>query len=68
MLRILGRLIALAGIVEAARRFAKDNPEVVGKIVDQAGRLVDQVTKGRFSNQIDGVVRKVQDTTGRGSV
>jgi MT0933-like antitoxin protein len=68
VLRMLGRLIALAGVVEAARRFAKQNPEVVGKIVDQAGRLVDQVTKGRFSNQIDGVVRKVQDTTGRGSV
>ena len=65
---MLGRLIALAGVVEAARRFAKQNPEVVGKLVDQAGRLVDQVTKGRFSDQIDGAVRKVQDTTGQGSV
>ncbi len=67
MLGMLGRLIALAGVVEAARRFAKQNPEVVGKIVDQAGRLIDQVTKGRFSTQIDGVVSKVQDTAGRGS-
>jgi hypothetical protein len=67
MLGMLGRLIALAGVVEAARRFAKNNPAVVGKIVDQAGRLVDQATKGRFSNQIDGAVRKVRDTTGRGS-
>jgi MT0933-like antitoxin protein len=67
VLRLLGRLIALAGVVEAARRFAKQNPEVVGKIADQAGRLIDQVTKGRFSTQIDGVVSKVQDTAGRGS-
>jgi hypothetical protein len=67
MLGMLGRLIALAGVVEAARRFAKNNPEAFGKIVNQAGRLVDQATKGRFSNQIDGAVRKVQDTTGRGS-
>jgi hypothetical protein len=33
MLGILGRLIALAGVIEAARRFAKKNPETVGKIV-----------------------------------
>ena len=43
MLRMLGRLIALAGVVEAARRFAKQNPEVVGKLVDQAGRLAFQL-------------------------
>ncbi|MGH3718424.1 MAG: antitoxin [Pseudonocardiaceae bacterium] len=67
MLGILGRLIALAGVVEAARRFAKNNPATVGKIADQAGRLVDQLTKGKFSSQIDGAVRKVQDSTGRGS-
>jgi MT0933-like antitoxin protein len=67
MLGILGRLIALAGVVEAARRFAKNNPALVGKIVGQTGHLVDQLTKGKFSNQIDGAVRKVQDTTGRGS-
>ncbi|MBV8539595.1 MAG: antitoxin [Pseudonocardiales bacterium] len=64
---ILGRLIALAGVVEAARRFAKNNPAAVGKIADQAGRLVDQFTKGKFSDQIDGAVRKVQDATGRDS-
>lgn len=67
MLGMLGRLIALAGVIEAARRFAKKNPETVGKIVSQAGRLVDQATKGKFSGQIDGVVRKVQDATGRSS-
>ncbi|MGH3773404.1 MAG: antitoxin [Pseudonocardiaceae bacterium] len=67
MLGMLGRIIALAGVVGAARRFAKNNPAVVGKIADQAGRLVDQLTKGKFSNQIDGAVRKVQGSTGRDS-
>ena len=67
MLGMLGRLIALAGVIEAARRFAKNNPEAVGKIAGQAGRLVDQFTKGKFSDQIDDAVRKVHDVTGRGS-
>jgi antitoxin protein of toxin-antitoxin system len=67
MLGMLGRLIALAGVIEAARRFAKNNPETVGKIAGQAGRLVDQFTQGKFSDQIDGAVRKVHDVTGRGS-
>jgi len=66
MLGKLGKLVVLAGAVEAARRYAKTNPDAVGKIADQAGLLVDQCTKGKFSNQIDGAVRKVQDTTGRG--
>jgi MT0933-like antitoxin protein len=67
MLGMLGRLITLAGAIEAARRFVKNNPETVGKIAGQAGRFVDEFTKGRFSNQIDGAVRKVQNATGRGS-
>ncbi|MDQ3761035.1 MAG: antitoxin [Actinomycetota bacterium] len=63
----LGRMVVLAGAVEAARRYAKNNPEAVGKIADQAGRFVDQCTKGKYHSQIDGAVRKVQDATGRGS-
>lgn len=67
MLGKLGKLVVLAGAVEAARRYAKTNPEAVGKVASQAGRLVDGCTKGKFSSQIDGIVRKVQDATGRGS-
>jgi antitoxin protein of toxin-antitoxin system len=67
MLGKLGKLVVLAGAVEAARRYAKTNPDAVGKVADQAGRFVDGCTKGRFSSQIDGVVRKVQEATGRGS-
>jgi hypothetical protein len=60
MLGKLGKLIVLAGAVEAARRYAKANPEAVGKIANQAAGLVDQATGGKYHDQIDGVVRKLQ--------
>jgi hypothetical protein len=67
MLRKLGALVVLAGAVEVARRYTKANPAVVGKLADQAGQLVDQCTKGKYSDQIRGAVGKVQDVTGGGS-
>ncbi len=63
MLGKLGKLIVLAGIAEAARRYVKDNPDAVGKIAGAAAGLVDQATGGKFHNQIDGVVRKVVEAT-----
>ncbi|MGH3774423.1 MAG: antitoxin [Pseudonocardiaceae bacterium] len=65
MLRRLGKLVALAGIAQAAVRYAKSNPDKVNKIADQAGRFVDERTKGKYHSQIDGAVRKVQDATNR---
>lgn len=60
MLGKLGKLVVLAGAVEGARRFAKANPEAAANIAAQAAGLVDQLTKGKFHGQIDGVVRKIQ--------
>lgn len=65
MLRKLGKLVALAGIAQAALRYAKSNPDQVNKIAGQAGRFVDERTKGKYHSQIDGAVRKVQDATNR---
>ncbi|MGH3901149.1 MAG: antitoxin [Pseudonocardiaceae bacterium] len=65
MLRRLGKLAALAGIAQAACRYAKNNPDKVNRIADQAGRFVDERTKGKYHSQIDGAVRKVQDATNR---
>lgn len=65
MLRRLGKLVALAGIVQAACRYAKNNPDKVNKLADQAGRFVDERTKGKYHGQIDGAVRKVQNVTNR---
>lgn len=61
----LGKLAVLAGAVEAARRYAKENPDKVSKAAGQAGRFVDQRTNGKYSSQIQGAVRKVQDATRR---
>lgn len=63
MLGKLGKLIVLAGLVEAGRRFAKSNPDAVAKIAGTAGGLVDQATGGKYQSQIDDVVRKVVDAT-----
>ncbi|MCA1604000.1 MAG: antitoxin, partial [Acidobacteria bacterium] len=57
----LGKLAALAGAGAAARKFLRENPDKVNKFADQAGRFVDQRTKGRYHSQIGGVVRKVKD-------
>jgi hypothetical protein len=65
MLRKLGKLVALAGIAQAVCRYAKNNPDKVNKAADQAGRFVDERTKGKYHSQIDGAVRKVQDATNR---
>ncbi|MGH3871168.1 MAG: antitoxin [Pseudonocardiaceae bacterium] len=67
MFRKLGKLIALAGIAQAACRYAKNNPDKVNTMADQAGRFVNERTKGKYHSQIDGAVRKVQDATNRGS-
>jgi hypothetical protein len=60
---MLRKLIALAGTAEVARRYARKNPEKVNKLADQAARFVDTRTKGKYHNQIDGAVRKVQQVT-----
>lgn len=62
MLIKLKRLIVLAGLVEGARRFAKANPEAAAAIATQACGLVDKLTQGRFHDQIEGVVAKLQSS------
>ncbi|MGH3765553.1 MAG: antitoxin [Pseudonocardiaceae bacterium] len=60
MLGKLRKLLVLVGLVEGARRFAKANPEAAAQIAAQVAGLVDNLTKGKFHNQIDGLVRKLQ--------
>jgi hypothetical protein len=61
----LGKVAVLAGAVEAARRYAKQNPDKVKKMAGDAGRFVDQRTNGKYRSQIQGAVRKVQDVANR---
>lgn len=58
------RLTALAGAAEAARRYAKANPDKAGNALDKAAQFVDKQTKGKYTNQISGVARKAKDVAG----
>jgi hypothetical protein len=60
----LRNLAAIVAAAEAARRYAKSNPEQAGKYLDQAAAFVDKQTKGRYSSQISGVTGKVKDVAG----
>ena len=50
----LKKLAALAAAAEAARRYARKNPDKAGKLVDQAAGFVDKQTKGKYKRHIDG--------------
>lgn len=58
------KLATLATAAEAARRYAKSNPDKAGKFVDQAAAFVNKQTKGKYAGQIDGAVRKAKGAAG----
>jgi hypothetical protein len=58
------RLAVLATAAEAARRYAKSNPDKAGRIVDQAAQFVDKQTKGRYSGQIRGAADSAKRAAG----
>lgn len=64
MARLFRKLTVLAGAAEAARRYARKNPEKVSKLAENAGRFVDRQTKGKYHNRIEKAVRKVQGHRG----
>jgi len=57
------RLTVLAGAVEAARRYVRNNPDKVNQFADRAWHFVDERTNGKYRRQIDGMLRKVRSTT-----
>lgn len=64
MAGLFKKLGALAGAAEAARRYAKKNPDKAGKFVDQAAQFVDKQTKGKYSGQIQGAAQKAKGAAG----
>lgn len=62
---MIRKLVVLAGATEAARRYAKNNPEKVNKMADQAAEFIDTRTGGKYRSQLDGAVRKLRQVTGR---
>ena len=55
------KLAVLGAAAEAARRYARNNPEKADRYVEQASAFVDRRTKGKYSRQIDGLARKARD-------
>jgi hypothetical protein len=58
------KLATLATVAEAARRYAKSNPDKAAKYVDQAAQFVDKQTKGKYSDQISGAAQKAKSVAG----
>jgi hypothetical protein len=58
------KLATLATVAEAARRYAKSNPDKAAKYVDQAAKFVDKQTKGKYSGQITGAAQKAKNVAG----
>ncbi len=61
---LMRKLATLATAAEAARRYAKKNPDQAGKYLDQAAAFVDKQTKGKYTAKIDGVAQKVKNVAG----
>lgn len=61
---MLRKLATLATAAEAARRYARSNPEAAGKYLDQAASFIDKQTKGKYSSSITGAVGKVKGVAG----
>jgi MT0933-like antitoxin protein len=61
---LLKRLAMLATAAEAARRYAKSNPDKAARMVDQAAQFVDKQTKGRYAGQIKGAADKAKSLAG----
>jgi hypothetical protein len=60
----LKKLAALAAAAEAARRYARKNPDKAGKLVDQAAEFIDKQTKGKYKRHIDGAARTAKGAAG----
>ena len=58
------KLAVVGAAAEAARRYAKNNPEKASRYVDQAADFVDKQTKGKYKGQISGAAGKVKGVAG----
>jgi hypothetical protein len=61
---MLRKLAVLAAAAEAARRYAKKNPDQASKYVDQAADFVDKQTKGKYRGQITGAANAAKSAAG----
>jgi hypothetical protein len=64
---LIRKLATLGVAAEAARRYARKNPEQVRKLTDKAASFADQRTKGRYHGQIESLKRTLADLGGYGA-
>lgn len=60
----LRKLAALGAAADAARRFARKNPEKTQSYLDKAADFADRRTKGKYSRQI----RSASDRAGQAAI
>ncbi|WP_436491883.1 antitoxin [Actinokineospora sp. HUAS TT18] len=56
------KLAALAGAAAAARKYAAKHPDKVDRMATKAGRIIDQRTKGKYHDKIDGALTKLRSS------
>lgn len=60
------KLAVLGAAAEAARRFARNNPEKARELTNKAAAFADKQTKGKYRGQIESVKRSVANAGGFG--
>ena len=63
----LGKITVLATAAEAARQWAKNNPDKAQAYIDKAGSVVDKQTKGKYSQKITKASTKAKEAVAKGS-
>ena len=63
----LGRITVLATAAEAARQWAKNNPDKAQAYIDKAGSVVDKQTKGKYSKKITKASTKAKEAVAKGA-
>ena len=63
----LGKITVLASAAEAARQWAKNNPDKAKGYIDKASRVVNDRTKGKYAKQVDGASAKAKDAVTKGA-
>lgn len=61
----LGKITVLATAAEAARQWAKNNPNKAHGYIEKAGAVVNQRTKGKYSKQITGATAKAKEAVAK---
>jgi hypothetical protein len=61
---LIKKLAVIGVVAEAARRYAQSNPEKARELADKAAQFADQLTKGKYSENIEQVKRVVANLGG----